>query len=167
MKTGNCKSEARYRSFVLLLVLPLTLTSCSSLTNFVVVNGSTRALEVRYKVKKVAQPVSPIQLLPIRPAIKPIAQLEHQTSWRDLSISEFTFDPDSRTVIVSLMPGDALRIEQRNLVDAPKDDASQASNFGIEEIVLDGANGVAKFEGDLARRSFVPQSGKTYILTYK
>lgn len=36
------------------------------------------------------------------------------------------------------MPGDALRIEQRNLVDRARDDASQALNFAIEEIILDG-----------------------------
>jgi hypothetical protein len=105
-------------------------------------------------------------MLPIKPAIKPASQIEQQNPWRELSTSEFTFDPESRVVTISLKPGDALRIEQRNLFDGPQDDSSQASNFAIEEISLNGASGLLRFEGDQARKSFVPQSKKTYTLTY-
>jgi hypothetical protein len=165
-KTLSC-TRARYWLLILLLLLQLSLTACSYLTNFVVVNTSNHVVDVRYKVKQPGQPMPPMLMLPIKPAIKPTSQLDQQSPWRDLSTSEFEFDPDSRTVLVSLMPGDALRIEHRNLVDGPTDDASQALNFAIEEIILDGANGVTKLQGEQARKSFVPQSKKTYVLTYK
>ena len=149
-----------------LLLWSCGMTGCSYLTNFVVVNSSARIVEVRYRVKDLGQSVPPIQMLPIKPAIKPASQIEQQNPWRELSTSEFTFDPESRVVTISLKPGDALRIEQRNLFDGPQDDSSQASNFAIEEISLNGASGLLRFEGDQARKSFVPQSKKTYTLTY-
>jgi hypothetical protein len=164
---ANCNLQRRYCFIFSLVLWLLALTACSYLTNFVVLNSSARTVEVRYKVKNAGQPIPPIQMLPIKPAIKPTSQIEQQTPWRDLSTSEFTFDADNRIVTVLLKPGEALRIEQRNLVDGPNDESSQASNFAIEEIILAGANGVIRFEGEQARKSFVPQSKKTYTLTYK
>jgi hypothetical protein len=163
---ANRKPLRKYWLIVALLLWSLGMTACSYLTNFVVVNSSARIVEVRYRVKDLGQSIPPIQMLPTRPAIKPASQIEQQNPWRELSTSEFTFDPKSRIVTVLLKPGDALRIEHRNLVDGPQDDSSQAANFAIEEISLEGANGLLRFEGAQARKSFVPQSKKTYTLTY-
>jgi hypothetical protein len=163
---SDCHLLIRYCLIFSMLVWVSLLTACSYLTNFVVVNSSDQIVEVRYKVKKPGQSVSGILMLPIKPAIKPASQIEEQNPWRDLSTSEFTFDPDNRIVTISLKPGDALRIEQRNLVDGPQDERNQASNFAIEEIILEGANGVIRLEGEHARKSFLPQSKKTYTLTY-
>src|SRR5437870_10609675 len=78
-----------------LLSLLLTQAACSYLTNFVVVNASGSAIEVRYKVKKPSQPMPPIQMIPVVPAILPASQLDHQIAWHDLSSSDFKFDPDN------------------------------------------------------------------------
>jgi hypothetical protein len=150
-----------------LLGLLLTNSACTYLTNFVVVNGSNSAVEVSYKVKQPTQLMPPIQMIPVLPAILPASQLDDQVAWHDLSSSEFKFDPDNRMVVVSLSPGNALRIEHRNLVDGPTDEQYQSSNFAIEEINIVGASGEIHLKGEEARRSFVPMSKQTYVLMYR
>ena len=61
-------------------------------------------------------------------------------------------------------PGDALRVEQLNLVD--RQDGDAASRFAIEEIDISGADGEIKLQGEQARKSFVAESKKVYTLTY-
>ena len=65
------------------------------------------------------------------------------------------------------MPGEALRVEQRKMGEEPHDDAYQAANFSIEEIIITGSNGEMKFEGEQARKSFVSASKTLYTLTYR
>ena len=143
------------------------MAACSYTTNFVVVNSSDKPIEVRYKIKKSSDPNLTAQTLPVRPGLKPISEVHKQVAWRDLSDSEFSIDLSSRTVVVMLTPGNALRVEHRNLVDGETDDAHQAENFSIEEIDILGANGEIHLKGDAARKSFVPESKSVYTLTYK
>ena len=65
------------------------------------------------------------------------------------------------------MPGEALRVEQRKMDEGPQDDAYQAANFSIEEIIITGTNGEMRFEGEQARKSFVSASKTLYTLTYR
>jgi len=118
-----------------------------------VVNASQGVIEVRYKVKRPPDAVPPGAILPITPAIKVVAQLHQQTPWRSLSASEFTFDTDSLTAVVSLKPAEALRIEHRNLADIPADDAHRAQNFAIEEIHVRGSNGELHLKGEQEGRA--------------
>src|SRR5215813_6640733 len=160
------RSKAGYLPSVFLLTGACLLTSCSYLTNFVVINATDRPIEVQYVIKKPAYPsppFSPGQPLPTNPAIKDVSQLDHQTAWRELSASQYTFDPDGRIVVVSLMPNEALRIEKQNLVDGKVDDASQAAKFSIEEINITGSYGEIKLQGEQARKMFMAVSKKVYM----
>jgi len=105
--------------------------------------------------------------LPEVPSVKLISELDEQIPWRELPTSRFTFDPNTRMAAVSLMPGEGLRVEQRKLREGPQDDADQAANFSIEEINITGTNGEVTFQGEQARKSFVPASKTLYILTYR
>ena len=104
--------------------------------------------------------------LPEVPSVKLISELDRQIPWRELPTSRFTFDPNTRTAVVSLMPGEGLRVEQRKLSEGSQDDTHQASNFSIEEIDIMGTNGQMTFYGEQARKSFVPVSKTLYTLTY-
>ncbi len=108
-------------------------------------------------------------MLPLPPAVKPSSDLNVDTPWRDLSESEMQFSPASRTVVVLLQPGEALRVERRNTADGKQDDASQYRNFGIEEITLTGSTGIAQFVGQQARTAFTLPSrrGGNATLIYK
>jgi len=144
----------------------VVLTACSYSTEFVVTNASNNPIEVRYTLKKPKTPLSPSRL-PEVPSVKMISELERQTVWQELPPSRFTFNPDTRTAVVSLMPGEALRVEQRKLNEGPQDDSYQAANFSIEEIIITGANGEMRFEGEQARKSFASVSKTLSILTYR
>src|SRR5215212_5948123 len=108
--------EVRYFLFTLSLASLMWLAACSYRTNFVVVNASDHTIEVRYKVKYAVDPSSPGRGLNLMPAVKKISEVDEQVPWEDLSGSRFTVEPDSRTVVVSLGPGRALRVEQLDLV---------------------------------------------------
>lgn len=133
-----------------------------------IVNGSTDNITVRYKIKKhEIDNLSGNVTLPIRPAVKKTTELGKQTAWNDLNPSQYALDPAARTVTVSVAPGDALRIEHRNLVDGPQDDAHQAADFDIEEIRITGNRGEVNLTGEQARVSFIPESKSLYTITYR
>lgn len=151
---------------VCLLTSVVALTACGYSTNFVVINGANNLIEVRFRLKKPMDPLSPSRL-PEVPSVKLISELDRQIPWRELPTSRFTFDPSTRTAVVSLMPGEALRVEQRNLSDGPQDDAHRAANFSVEEIRITGTNGEMTLQGEQARKSFVPASKTLSTLTYR
>jgi hypothetical protein len=144
----------------------VVLTACSTSTNFVVVNASNNPIVVRYRLKKPINPISPSRL-PEMPSVVLISELDRQIPWRELPKSRFTFDPDTRTAVVSLMPEEALRVEQRTLTDSPRHNEEQADGFSIEEINITGLSGEVTFRGGQVRKSFVPASKTTYTLTYR
>ena len=144
-----------------------TLTGCSFITNFVVINASNHAIEVKYKIKKPTDPRAPSGVPVVPPATKAVSDLQREIPWNQLSTSQYSLDPENRELAVSLLPGQALLVEQRNLVDGPTDDAHQAANFSIEEIDLAGADGKTQLEGEQARKAFVAESKKLYTITYR
>ena len=103
----------------------------------------------------------------VLPAIKVVSELQQQTPWKELQSSQYSLDRDNREIVVHLMPGQALLVEQRNLVDGPTDEAHLAKNFSIESIDLAGANGEVHLHGEQARKAFVRESKKLYTLTYR
>jgi hypothetical protein len=170
VNTMRDRLKARCLLTVCLLGGIYSLTACSYLTDFVLVNATEQPIEIRYIIKKPAAPFPPFppsQTLPITPAVKDVSQLHQQIAWRELSASQYIFDPDSRKVMVTLRPNEALRIEQRNLVDGKADDAHQAARFSIEEVDITGSYGGIKLQGEQLRKMFVPESKKVYTLTYR
>jgi hypothetical protein len=151
---------------VCLLSSASLLTACSYSTNFVVINASNSPIEVRYRLKKPMNPDAPSRLAEV-PSVKLISELDLQIPWRQLPTSRFTFDPNTRMALVSLMPGEGVRVEQRKLGDGPEDDTDQAANFSIEEINIKGTNSQVTFQGEQARKSFVAVSKTLYTLTYR
>lgn len=147
---------------VLLLLGLFSFTGCSYMTNFDVVNKSDQTIVVRYVVKKPTMPDVPPSP-PIVPAIKPISELHSSTSWRNLSDSQYSFDPVTRQVTVSLSPNEVLRIAQHDLVDKKMED----EDFSIEAIQIKGARGELSFRGALVLKSFVAESKREHTLTYE
>ena len=166
--TGEGMTNQLKKPALLLVLLSsvVVLTACSYSTEFVVINAADNTIEVRYRLKKPVNSLSPSRL-PEVPSVKLASELDQQIPWRPLPASRFTFDPDTRLAVVSLMPGESLRVEQRKLGEGPQDDAHQAANFSIEEINITGPNGDVMLQGEQARKSFVPVSKSLYTLTYR
>jgi len=154
--------EARYLFHVCLLAGALSLTACSYGTNFVIANASDQPVEIRYKIKKPADPVAQSRM-PVSPAIKMVSELNQEIPWRELPASRYKFDPDSRMAVVSLMQGEALLVEHLNLVDK----SYEAADFPIEEIEITGTYGEIKLQGEQVFKSFVAESKKLSAITYR
>jgi len=151
--------------FLVLLSLVVVLTACSYSTEFVVNNASNDTIEVRYRLKEPTDSLSPSRLREV-PSVKLISELDQDIPWRPLPASRFKFYPDIRLAVVSLLPGESLRVEERKLGQS-QDEARLAANFSIEEINLTGPNGEVMLQGEQARKSFVPVSKSLYTLTYR
>jgi len=142
-----------------MLLLVVSLTACSTIDTFVIVNSSTSELEVRYRIRRYRDWSLTADTLPLRPAVLPADEVDQQTRWHDLSNSEFDVDSQARIVTVKLMPGYALRVARLNLRDNAK------AELAIDELFLNGASGQTHLEGRNVQKSFTP--GRTYILQYQ
>lgn len=140
-------------------------TACSFSSNFVVINSSNDVIRVRYVLKERDNSVVPVSL-PEVPSIKPVAELDEQTSWRQLPSSQYRFNPDTRTAVVVLRPNEALRVEQIGEVFC-SNAADKIASFSIEEIEITGAAGELKVQGDQVLKSFLPLKKQTCALTYR
>lgn len=147
------------------IAFALLLTACSVTNIFVVVNASDRAIEVRYKVRYYAS--APNQLPAGAPSIKPISQIGEQVAWQELSASRYKIDPDNRTVVLTLNPGEALLLKQCPPADGASAGDCESTDFTIDEIALVGANGEINLKGEQAHKSFVAESKQRYTLTYE
>jgi hypothetical protein len=163
----NYRFQARHLLLVFFLPCLLWLTACSYITNFVIVNASGQVVEVRYTIKKPSDPRAPSGEPVVLPATKAVLELQQQTPWNELPTSQYSLDRENRELVVSLMPGQGLLVEQPNLLDGSTDEAHQAENFSLERIDISGSSGEVHLQGEQARKAFVPVSKKPYTLTYR
>lgn len=154
--------------FVLLCVVAavVALSACSFSTIFVVANESNERIQVRYVVKKPTNPYVTARL-PEAPAVKLVSELGEQIAWRDLPETRFTFVPETRTAVVTLMPKEALRVEQLINRKCVEEDPRGLEEYSIEEINVIGPAGAIRLTGEQARKSFVPGRKGTCVLTYR
>ena len=150
-----------------LLVMAVVFTACSFSTDFVVVNESANPIQVRILLKP-PQVGPPRVDLPDELGVKLASELDDRDiAWRALQSSDVSFNADTRTVVVTLMPKDALRVERQKDASCDEDNPQRAEGFFIEEIGLAGSSGAITFQGEQARRSFVYGPKSTCVLTYK
>jgi hypothetical protein len=151
---------------VLLLLLILLGSACSYVNNFVVVNASTHAIEVWYKVKRPTDSGVSIPLPDIAPFTKSASQINEQVAWQQLPSTRYRIDPDNRTVTLTLNPGEALLLDQCSPAGGKTSGDCEAADFEIDAITLTGANGEIKLLGEQAHKSFVAESKRLYTLRY-
>lgn len=158
----------RLKLFVVLCVLVavVTLSACSFATHFVVTNESNDRIQIRYVLKKPPIPDAPPRT-PEAPAVKLISELGTNVEWRDLPATRFTFAPETRTLVVTLMPNEALRVERQTDVSCAEKDPRRLEDFPIEEINIIGPTGALRLTGDQARKSFVSDKRNICVLTYR
>jgi hypothetical protein len=140
------------------------LVACSYITDFVVVNESDQPIEVRYKIKNFPGPFSP----PVVPATLASSQLSTKGNqeWNKLNSDRYQLVQESRTVVVRVMPHEALLVANMHNYSG-HGDAWDAKEFPIEEITVRGAGGEMKLADQQARTTFSEVSRALYTLTYK
>lgn len=152
------------------LGLLLACAGCSYSTDFIVVNASEKPLLVTYTIR--SSDIGPILHAGIgTPAVLPIAELSER-EWRPLTANEYSFEPSTRTVTLSLPPNQGLLIDRGG---EWRSNSEMPSGFDIEKITLVGVNGETVIEGENVFKSFVVVAKPFYrfgpptqfILTYE
>lgn len=150
---------------VILLLLTITLTSCSYSTDFVVFNDTDNQIEVVYRVKP-----SPLGApsLEIEPMVVSAANLEVRdiSKWTKLAPDRFRIDQVNRTVTVRVLAHEGLWITSMHHYIGDED-PNDVTNFPIQEVSVAGADGEMRFTGDKARKAFERRSRVLYVLSYK
>ena len=82
-----------------------------------------------------------------------------------LTPSDYQLDRENRTVMVRVMPGEALRIYSFHDYGG-HDNAQEAEHYPFEEISIMGASGGVKYMGQQCRTAFSEVSRVLYTLTY-
>jgi hypothetical protein len=135
------------------------------MTAFVVVNESEHPIEVSYKYKHFPGD-KPFELYE-RPAKIAADRLSSRggNEWQELTPSDYQLDRENRTVLVRVMPREALRIYRFHDYRGHED--AQDEGYPLEEISVLGASGGLKYTGQQARTAFSEVSRALYTLTYK
>ena len=149
---------------ILLFASVLLLSACSWTSNFVLLNESDQPIKVQYKIKNSSS--EPLHLTG-EPAKTAEANLRNgDKQWRLLKSGEYQLDREARTITIDVMPREALRVMYITNYGG-HDDASDANKFVIDEIIVKGAHGEAKYQGEQIRKHFTEASETLYVLTYK
>ena len=100
----------RRESLILILLLTSTLTACSYFTDFVVVNESDHPIDVGYRYKHFPGD-KPFELY-VPPSKIAAQRLSSKggNEWQQLTPSDYQLDRENRTVLVRVMPREAIRI---------------------------------------------------------
>lgn len=89
----------RKLSLLALIVLSVLLSGCSFSTSLVVINKSDKPIEVTYQFKD-----SPGSFNPQLPKVKPVAQVDDDTAWRELPADQYVTNSYSRAITVTVAP---------------------------------------------------------------
>ncbi|HEU4711654.1 MAG TPA: hypothetical protein VFS76_08825 [Pyrinomonadaceae bacterium] len=157
-----------FKLFLALSVLAvvLSLTACSFVSTFVVANESNDRIQIRYVVKKGNNPEYP-RSLPLIPGVMLISELDDgDRQWRNLSSPMLTYNETNRTAVITLMPNEAVRIEQVGETLC-EDIDKHYDRFEIEEISITGASGTLRLTGEQVTKSFTARSKQLCVLTYR
>ena len=148
----------------LILACVLLLSACSYTSNFVVLNESGKPIKVQYKIRSHSS--EPFQLTG-EPAKTQEAKLRNRDrQWQLLKSGDYQLDHVERIVAVEVLPHEALRVLYITNYGG-HDAVSDADRFQIDEIIVSGASGELRLQGDEIRRKFTEESESLYVLSYK
>jgi hypothetical protein len=83
-----------------------------------------------------------------------------------LKSGDYQLDRVERIVAVEVLPHEALRVLYITNYGG-HDAVSDADRFQIDEIIVSGASGELRLQGDEIRRKFTEESESLYVLSYK
>ncbi|HEX8653176.1 MAG TPA: hypothetical protein VF708_20340 [Pyrinomonadaceae bacterium] len=144
-----------------LLVMVLALSSCQSIDNFVVINGSDAPIEVVYTFMRTSSGDIHVE----KPQMMDAANLKNtDRTWEPASSDRYLIDSQAGRVTVRLAPGKVLLLT--SATNYRKESAEADADFGISSLSLVGAKGSIKLEGRQARMLFRYEE-KYHVITYE
>jgi hypothetical protein len=144
---------------VVILCFVVFFCACSTMEDFIIVNDSSGILQVEYKLKK--------NKLDIEKPKKISAEKlkSREKEWQELPPDQYQIDNETRVIKVKLAPNEALLIE-REINYRGHEKESEGEFLQIESLSLQGAKGIARFEGRQALTQFKENNGD-YLIVYR
>ncbi|HYP53323.1 MAG TPA: hypothetical protein VEQ42_07265 [Pyrinomonadaceae bacterium] len=159
-------SVGRRARLALPLVAAMLLSSCSFISDFVVVNESGAPLEVQYAYKErfAAPKCCAMGELPQRRPARDLGNDERP--WTTLREGEYFYNATAASVTVVLRPGEALLVTRLNGYAGPG--TGQEESFTVRSVRLAGASGTIFFEGLQAQAAFKEEERQSlYAIRYR
>jgi hypothetical protein len=147
---------------LILLLLLLPFAACSYGYDFVVINKSVGAIEVRYQLKRWT-PETPGKFVDPHPPAK-LTEGEFQKSerqWRDVPKDQFAFDNLTGTYTVTVAPDEVL------LLQSASNYQGNENEFDFARIKISGSKGTIDLEGRQAQTQFKIESDTKYVIRYR
>ena len=144
--------------WIILIAICFT-SSCSWMTNFVIVNKSDGVLEIEYKYRESSREIKPPQ--------KKSAQdlKKYDARWESFPSDRLKINQVSKTVQVRLEPNETLLVESET--NYTGHDSNSGGLFPIESLSLSGKRGSAKYEGRQVLTQFREESETLYTIIYE
>jgi hypothetical protein len=148
------------------MAFALSLSACSSIDTFAILNNTEAPLKLEYTFKtRPSDNAWPRNHLAKIATVASNKAGEVDCPWELLTAGEYSFDPVTRKVTLQVPPATAVRIaELSNYVET---DAWAADEFPIASITIEGARGVIYYEGELARKQFQYRKRSLHAVEYR
>ncbi len=145
----------KLKTILLIIGLTMFLTSCTTLSEFIIVNESNSEIEIEYKVKD-------MNLMESVRTTSPDKLGGMNQDWKPIAEDRLQVDKASGIVNVKLPVNRAVVIESK--VDYGGHDEG---SINIESIKIKGGSGERNFVGKEAQTQFKKQENNSYVMFYK
>ncbi|HEX8163369.1 MAG TPA: hypothetical protein VF538_15975 [Pyrinomonadaceae bacterium] len=154
-------------SIVTLLASALLLPACSTQEDFVVLNKSGAAIEVRYTFKR-CTPEPPGKDVGVHPpsalSIAKFQKSDHV--WAALPKERYNYDSLTCTLTVGVSPDEALLVASAYNYRGHNSEGSEIK-FNLENLSIAGSNGTFRLEGRQTQTQFIRIESGDYAITYQ
>jgi hypothetical protein len=146
------------------LVAALLVTSCSSISEFVVVNGTDKPIEVQYTFK---ERFATARCCPLgeKPERKSVSDLKGDAPWTPVEEDGYAYNPSAARLTVVVRPAEALLVTRVN--NYAGHDAGEDESFALKSVRVTGEGGTIFLEGLQAQAAFGRVEPGLYALTYR
>ena len=150
---------------LLLLVLALGTSACSSRDTFAILNNAKTPLTLTYTFKPRLDNISLSEQLHLIATVASDKAGEVDCSWASLSPTQYSYDQEMRKVSVQIPQATAVRIAK--LSNYRETSEWAADQFPIAAITIEGAQGIIRFEEGQARKQFKNLKRSLHAVDYR
>lgn len=148
-----------------LVLLASLFSACQFVNTYIVVNASSKTVEVTYRIKSSES----YRITGEIPSILPISQLDANVAWQPLPESRYKISSADRIVSLTLNAGEAFLLGRCSPAGGGSSGACRQGTLGIDSISIVGGKGDIYLTGEQAQSVFLPFKAKNnrYTLTYQ
>ncbi len=156
----------RNRFLILLIILALSISACSTREDFVVINRSDGVTEITYRLKNCNPESSRRNVNFVLPAKLSIEEFQRtRQDWGYLSEEQFEYDDRTCVFTVSLKPNEVLLVDHAYNYGGHNSERAD-ERFNLEALGIVGVKGEVHLEGKQTQTFFQEDSQGDYVVVY-